>query len=207
MSQGIPVSVTGPVKVDDKQTKKVTDFLSAILTATATIAGRGTKDDPFHVVFDSSGLEGAIGRVADAISDLTKPPIVSGLHFEGGGFMRTYAGDRPAEKIDFAPARLVDSEGTVLPDDKQPQLDYSLTSSNPDVVGVSFDENGKIDATYGTPHKLEDNSYEIVEIRAESQEITLDNDEVIKDVKTEQIQLVPGSAVGLAGGGMSFPEA
>lgn len=118
--------------------------------------------------------------------------------------MRTYAGDREADTITFNKPSVVDSEGTAV--SPQPDLSYSFSSDKPEIVSVTDNGDGTITASYGTPKQMEDGSFDIAEVRAESSEITLPDGSTLKDVKTEQIQLVPGAAAGFAGGGFAFPE-
>lgn len=117
--------------------------------------------------------------------------------------MKAYAGDRPPDDVPFAPAIVVDSEGTEV--DQQPALFYTFSSSDEEMVTVAALEGGGVHLEYGKPKKLDDGSYSICEIRAESQEITVGS-QTLKDVKTEQIQLVPGAASGFMGGGFQLPD-
>ncbi len=194
----IPVKVNGPVQVDSVQTKRVTDLLSAILASVT----RGTKEHPVHVVFDQSALVEAIGEVAAALRDLTKLPV-SDFRFEGSGFVRVFAGDRPSEDIPFKKGVVVDSEGT--PVDPQPELSYTFSSTSPSVVAIADNGNGTVHVDYVTPHQLEDGSFEIAELRGESNTIDLPDGSKLKDVFTEQIQLLPGIAAGFANSGFQFP--
>lgn len=149
-------------------------------------------------------------KVAGAISELQAPePPPAKIRFEGGGFVRTYKGDRPAETVVFNKPQVVDSEGTPL--SPQPTLTYEFTSDKPEIVGVSATDDGgptvNVDVTYGTPAQLEDGSFDIAEVRATSNDVDDTEGGTLVDVKTEQIQLVPGDAAGFANGGFGFPDA
>lgn len=145
-------------------------------------------------------------QVADAISALNTTPVPpqGKFQFVGGGFVRIYAGDRPAEDIPFVKASVADSEGTPL--SPQPNLTYTFSSSNTAIASVTDNGNGTVHVEYGTPNQLPDGSFEIAEVKAESNTIDLPDGSSIKDVKTEQIQLLPGQAASFAGGGFQFPE-
>ncbi len=132
------------------------------------------------------------------------PVLNSRLNFVGGGFLRTYAQDRPTDVVGFSKPTVVDSEGGAV--DPQPDLSYLFSSSDESIASVTDNGDGTLNVSYGTARKQEDGSYAMAEIKAESNEITLPSGEVIKDVKTEQIQLVPGAAAGFSGGGFNFPE-
>jgi hypothetical protein len=144
----------------------------------------------------------------EALKDKPTTPPKRQLSFKGGGFMRTYKGDRPAEMIIFRKPTVVDSEGTAV--DPQPELLYDFESSNPDLVGVSANDTGgptvEVNLTYGTPIKLEDGSYDMTELKATSNDVDL-GEGILVDVRAELIQLVPGDAAGFAGsGGFELPE-
>lgn len=120
--------------------------------------------------------------------------------------MRTFPQDRPADVIPFSARKVVDSEGAEV--DPQPDLTYSFSSDKPDIVTILDNGDGTVTVNYNSAKKLEDNSYDIAEIRAESNDVSLPDGGVIKDVVTEQIQLVPGAAAGFGGGGgFQFPDA
>lgn len=144
--------------------------------------------------------------VAEAISKihLPAPEPSPRYHFEGGGFMKSYPEDRPAENVAFTKPQVVDSEGGAV--DPQPELNYTFSSSNDSIVAVTDNGDGTIGVVYGKANKLADGSYEIAEVRAESNSIDLGNGQTLKDVKTEQVQLLPGTAAGFAGGGFAFPD-
>lgn len=145
----------------------------------------------------------AINKLTSAVANLAPQ-----YHFAGGGFMRTYAGDRPDDTVKFVKPSVVDSEGT--PVDPQPALNYTFTSDKPEICEIinTVDNGPDVDLTvhYGTPVQLPDNSYDMAEVKAESDNVDLPDGSAIKDVKTEQIQLVPGVAAGFSGGGFGFPE-
>jgi len=156
-------------------------------------------------------VKAGFASVVEAIAKLETlpPPQHKPFRFEGGGFMRTFKGDRPPDIITFHKPVVVDSEGT--PVDPQPALNYTFSSDKPSISDVSATDDGgpsvSVTVTYGTPVKLEDGSYDMAEIRAESN--ILDTPAgPLKDVVTEQIQLVPGDAAGFGTGGrFEFPEA
>lgn len=152
-----------------------------------------------------NALQESIAKLTSALSQTFKPKV----SFRGGGFVKTYKGDRPAETVVFTKPVVVDSEGT--PVNPQPTLTYQFSSSNPAIVGIDATDTGgptvDVNATYGTPNQLGDGSYEIAEVKAESNEIDNGVGGILKDVKTEQIQLVPGDAAGFGGGGFGFPDA
>lgn len=147
-----------------------------------------------------SGLVEAINKLTSAVLAL-KPKY----HFEGGGFMRTYAEDRPADTTAFTKPTVVDSENN--PVDPQPDLTYTFSSDKPGICDIVDNGDGTVTTSYGTGVKLGDGSYDMAELRAESNEISLPDGSTLKDVKTEQVQLVPGMAAGFAGGGFNLPEA
>lgn len=189
-----------PVKIDGAQVKQVTDLLKAIKPRSGAV---GTKDDPVYVVFDISELVDVLAKVAEAITSITKPPQPS-YHFEGGGFVHTYAEDRKPDTFAFEKPKVVDSEGGVL--DTQPDLNYLFSSSDDSIASIVDNGDGTVTVTYGTAKKLDDGSYAIAEVRAESNEIPLPDGSTIKDVKLENVQLVIGAASGFAGGGFKFPD-
>lgn len=150
-----------------------------------------------------AGLVGAITKLTSAVLAL-KPKY----HFEGGGFVRTYAEDRPDETVTFRKPKVVDSEGGEV--DPQPDLTYTFSSDKPNICDVtSSTDNGDGTVAVGLHYekavKLPDNSYDMAELKAESNDITLPDGSTLKDVKTEQVQLVPGVAAGFAGGGFELP--
>lgn len=118
--------------------------------------------------------------------------------------MRTYAQDRPADTVQFQKPKVVDSEGGEV--NPQPELSYTFSSDDESMVTIVDNGDGTVTLNYGTAQKLDDGSFKICEIRAESNDIDLSEEGILKDVKTEQIQLVPGSAAGFAGGGFQLPE-
>jgi hypothetical protein len=191
-------------RVDPAQFKILTDLLKELFDSRSVVA-HGTREDPVHVVFESSDIVDAIGKVADALTILSTPPPVSGFHFEGGGFMRTYAEDRAPDTFTFTKPKVVDSEGGVL--SPQPELNYTFSSDDEGIVSIVDNGDGTVTTTYKTARQLEDGSFAIAEVRAESNEISLADGSTIKDVKTEQVQLVTGVAAGFAGGGFNFPDA
>lgn len=208
---GIPVSVTNPVRLDAKQNEAITLLLKSILqTVVGCLDGpNGSPEEPIHVALDLAELVSAVNRVADTLSQITQPPAQQ-FHFEGGGFMHTYKEDRPDEVIRFTKPPVVDSENK--PVDPQPPLDYTFSSDKENIFSVtSAQDNGDgtvdVGLHYETAVKLDDGSYDIAELRAESNSIDTPAGP-IKDVKTEQIQLVPGDAFGFGGGGgFALPDA
>lgn len=146
------------------------------------------------------GLIEALNKLTSAVLAL-KPKY----HFEGGGFMRSYAGDRPPDTTSFTEPTVVDSEQTPL--DPQPDLTYTFSSDKPEICDITDNGDGTVTTTYGTPVKLPDGSYDMATLKAESNEISLPDGSTLKDVKTEQVQLLPGMAAGFVGGGFNLPEA
>ena len=130
-------------------------------------------------------------------------PAPSGYKFIGGGFLRIYAQDRPADTFAFEKPKVTDSEGGVL--DVQPELSYTFSSDKPGICDIKDNGDGTVTATYGTAVKLGDGSYDMAELKAESNAIDTPAGP-IRDVKTEQVQLVIGAAAGFIGGGFKFPD-
>lgn len=205
------------VRNDPAQLKKLLDaaemgngLLRVIANRLATSNGpKGTADDPIHVElhFNLEALESAVNRVADELSVINTPPAQQ-LKFKGGGFMFTFKGDRPDEVVKFTKPKVVDSEGT--PVDSQPELSYTFTSNDEELVSFTSDpvDNGDtidLPIHYGKPVKQDDNSYAIAELTAESNEVDTPSGP-IRDVKKELIQLVPGDAAGFSDSGFKFSE-
>jgi hypothetical protein len=156
---------------------------------------QGQLDQVLDAIHD--GFE----RLRGAIADL-KPRY----HFRGGHFMRRYAQDRPADTVTFSKAVLVDSEGGVV--DPQPDLKYTFSSDKGNIADVVDNGDGTVTVNYGSFVKLEDGSYDIATLKAESNEITAADGSTLKDVVTEQVQLVPGGVFGFgSSGGFNLPEA
>lgn len=144
----------------------------------------------------------------DSISQLIsviKQSLTPKYHLEGGGFVKTYAEDRPADTSAFTKPTVVDSEGGAV--DPQPDFSYTFSSDKPGICDIVDNGDGTVTTSYGTAVKLPDGSYDMAELKAESSTITLPDGTTLKDVKTEQVQLVPGQAAGFAGGGFNLPDA
>lgn len=132
--------------------------------------------------------------------------LPSGYKLSGGTFVRTFPETRPPDVIRFTPASIVDAEGQ--PVDPQPSITYNFSSSDESISKIEQLNPGdpnELTVTYVTLKKNEDNSYAAATLKAESSDIPLADGSVLKDVVTEDIQLVPGGAAGFAGGGFNFP--
>jgi hypothetical protein len=153
-----------------------------------------------EIGFDST-TTALIARLIKALEKTTPPEQVYKL--VGGSFVRRIAEDRPADTFAFRKAVVVDSEGN--PVDPQPDLNYTFSSDKEGITQIAGNGDGTVTTSYGTAVKT-DGAYEIATLKAESNEISLPDGSTIKDVITEQIQLVPGGAAGFGTtGGFDFP--
>lgn len=208
MTASIPVRVLNEPKQDAAQHKDLTTLLSFIgirlgdLLRESEERPDGSSSQPIVVAFDDTNIVSAIREVARALNSLTQPQEQL-FSFIGGGFVRQFAGDRADENVFFQKPIVVDSEGTPL--SPQPDLSYTFSSDDPTGLELTDNGDGTVRFRYGTPKQLEDGSFKIFEGRAESNQIDIGNGNFIKDVRTEQVQLLPGVAAGFTGGGFQFP--
>jgi len=136
----------------------------------------------------------------------TSPPSSGGFKLRGAKFMHTFKQDRPDETVVFSPAKVVDAEGTVLPN--QPNIDYTFTSSDESIVSIAQNNPtnpNELTFHYGSAKDNGDGTFAATTIKAESAPVTLpDNSEVV-DIVAEDVTLIPGDAHGLQGGRFQFP--
>lgn len=117
--------------------------------------------------------------------------------------MKTFAEDRPADKVKIVPGAVTDYEGGVV--DPQPSFTYAVSSSDPSIVAVSQDnpdDQSEVTFTYNTAKKNADGSFASASIVAT---VTDAAASTVTETITEDIQLVVGAAANIGPGRFQFP--